>query len=347
MTSTFPSLNAPLTAVYFCSSTSHIAEMAHYTQISQAEAEEILQLYGKSSIVRMSPLTLGISNSNYRIDFHDHGTETSVLLKISNDKDFQQLSQEQSILQYLNRCGYSYSLEPLPLRNGDLVYHHGRFFGVVYPFIRGTPPNPSIESCHQVGQALAKLHVLPHRNEELQQLRPHESVGFGAQEILEFTRSRVCPKDFQEASRSFFPDDFKNFFQSNFAKGLIHGDLYYDNTLFAEERLQAVVDFEQSGIGEYIFDLGISISGTCLDQNRISLPLVDAYLKGYESVRPLPEAEKKFLDQAILMGLLSISLWRIRRFNEKVISPHLQDSYRELLDRATLFFKLKNLEFHG
>jgi homoserine kinase type II len=311
--------------------------MAHYTQISQSEAEEILQLYGKSSISKISPLSFGISNSNYKIDLLENDQRQSVLLKISNDKDFQQLSQEQTILQYLNRCGYTYSLEPIKLKTGEFVYHHQKHVGVVYPFVDGTLPDPNAHTCQEVGKALAKLHSLSHCQDEMDKLRPHETVGFGPGEILEFTKSDLCPNDYKNAVQTFFPDKFEEFFANEFSKGLIHGDLYYDNTLFDNEDLKVVLDFEQSGIGEYILDLGISISGTCLEHKEISLPLMRSYLQGYEFFRPLPTKEKEFLPRAVLLGLLSIALWRIRRFNEKAISPTLQNSYRELLKRASFF----------
>ena len=73
--------------------------MASYTQISLQEAEEILKLYGRSKVLKITPLSLGISNSNYRVDLE----EGSVLLKISNDKNQLQLSEEQAILLYLNQ----------------------------------------------------------------------------------------------------------------------------------------------------------------------------------------------------------------------------------------------------
>jgi homoserine kinase type II len=100
------------------------------------------------------------------------------------------------------------------------------------------------------------------------------------------------------------------------------------------------LDFEQAGIGEYILDLGISISGTCLEKGRIIPPLVDSYLAGYENVRPLKDKEKKFLDEAILLGLMSIALWRIKRFKEGNLNPLMADSYRDLLNRAFHYFEM-------
>lgn len=311
--------------------------MASYTQIGLNEAEEILKLYGRSKVLKLTPLSLGISNSNYRVDLE---TE-SVLLKISNDKNQLQLSDEQAILLYLNQRGYPFSLKPFALRSGELVYNYGSYFGVIYPFVPGIPPGPSDYTCREVGAALATLHSLKHDQKLLENLRPHESVGFGAQEILNYSRNAKCPSDYKEAFDYFFPDQLQAFLAAPFEKGIIHGDLYYDNTLFNNNQLSAVLDFEQAGRGEYLLDLGISLSGTCLEKGRIITPLVNSYLEGYEAIRPLSALELKFLDQAIILGLMSISLWRIKRFKERNLNPLMEDSYRDLIVRAMNYYQMK------
>jgi homoserine kinase type II len=154
--------------------------MASYTQIGLDEAAKILELYGRGRVLKLTPLSLGISNSNYRVDLEAE----SVLLKISNDKNQLQLAEEQAILLYLNQRGYPYSLKPIALSNGELVYHFNKYFGVLYPFVQGIPPGPSDYTCQEVGAALALLHSLPHEQSEIKKLRAHEAVGFGPQEIF-------------------------------------------------------------------------------------------------------------------------------------------------------------------
>jgi homoserine kinase type II len=93
-----------------------------------------------------------------------------------------------------------------------------------------------------------------------------------------------------------------------------------------------------------LLDLGISLSGTCLEKGRIITPLVNSYLQGYEAVRPLTTVEKKFLDEAIILGLMSISLWRIKRFKERNLNPLMENSYRDLIVRARNYHLMKQLE---
>lgn len=314
--------------------------MASYTQIDLETASTILGLYDLKDIVRLTPLSLGISNSNYKVELKNE----TVLLKISNDKNIEQLKEEQLILFTINKHDYPYSLKPFAMSNGEWVYSYKTYFGVVYPFVQGIPPGPSDYTCQEVGKALATLHKIKLPSDELQQIRRHEKVGFGPREILEYCEKSYCPNDFKRAVREFFPDHLKSFFAENFQESVIHGDLYYDNTLFDQNKLTTVLDFEQAGIGESILDLGISISGTCLEKGRVITPLVASYLQGYESVRPLNLAEKKFLDDAIIMGFLSISLWRIKRFYEGELNPLMRESYKDLITKAIIYKEMRELE---
>ncbi len=311
--------------------------MASYTQIDIETASGILEQYGLKDIVQLTPLSLGISNSNYKVELK---TQT-VLLKISNDKNIEQLKEEQFILFTINKYGYPYSLKPFAMSNSEWVYSYKNYFGVVYPFVQGIPPGPSDYTCQEVGKVLAILHTLKLPQDEIFKIRRHEKVGFGPREILEYCEKPQCPTDFKEAVKEFFPDQLKSFFAENFKESVIHGDLYYDNTLFDQNRLTTVLDFEQAGIGESILDLGISISGTCLEKGRVITPLVNSYLKGYESIKSLNNNERKFLDDAIVLGFLSISLWRIKRFYEGDLNPLMRESYKDLITKAKVYKEMR------
>ncbi len=316
--------------------------MASYTQITLEDAKEILRLYSRTGVKNCTPLSLGISNSNYRVELEGE----VVLLKISNDKNRTQLKEEQDILVYLQEQAYPFSLKPYPLHDGSFIYNYGQYFGVLFPFVEGIPPGPSDFTCKEVGKAIATLHTISHDQKKLLLLRSHEAVGFGAREIREYVKTKNCPEDFKTMFYQLFPDELETYLKtsSELETGIIHGDLYYDNTLFDHNKISTVLDFEQAGRGEYLLDLGISISGTCLEKGRVITALVNSYLSGYEAVRPMPTKERQLLDQAIMLGLFSISLWRIKRFKERNLNPLMENSYQDLLVRALHYFEMKKQE---
>ncbi len=309
--------------------------MASYTEINMNDAQEILRLYGITGLTQLTPLAFGISNSNYKVILN---TNDALILKISNDKNANELAGEQQVLQYLKQNGFPYSVSPYLTNEGSSVYEWESYTGVIFPFVAGEVPELNQENLFTIGAALARLHLTSEHAGNFSHLRPHTDVGFDLALIAPYCEKKECPKDFKLAFQTIFPEGvLKQTIQSNLPTGVIHGDMYYDNTLFRDGQLQAILDFEQSGTGEYLFDLGISISGSCLKNGDIDLDYTQAFVEGYESARELSKDEKTLLYYAILAGLFSISRWRIKRFIENKLDESKTENYKELLHRALRF----------
>lgn len=307
--------------------------MGDYTRLDIDQAQQILLLYSDKKLNELIPLSLGISNSNYKVVLKDG---EQLLLKVSNDKDHGELLAEQSILSLLAELGYPHSLRALNTKSGESVYQYKEFYGVLYPFIEGIPPGPSDVTCAEIGRALARLHILKF-NHKLHQVRSHEEVGYGPLRIKNYISSQKAQKYFVDCYERVFPQGVDHLADDQLAQGLIHGDLYYDNTLFQNESVAAVLDFEQAGLGEFLLDLGISVSGTCLEKGLLHPGLIASYLKGYEEIRPLPKNERDHFIDGVCLGFFSIALWRIKRFTEGGLNPVLKDSYKDLLHKAIAY----------
>ena len=311
--------------------------MAAYTRLSPEDIEEILGLYGLSPLKEVEPLSLGISNSNYRCSL-ENGSK--VILKVSNDKDKEDLEEEQGILQELR--DFPLSLTPFQTRQGESVYHWKELNGVVFPFVTGAKPMGNDNEVFQLGEALSSLHLFSLERElGRKPVRSHTKVGFELEGILNYCQQQNALEEFHSAcSQLLGPEEVKLWQESSLPTGLIHGDLYLDNTLFEEGKLQTLLDFEQSGLGAFIQDIGIAISGSCLDKDGVSHEKIKAFIQGYESQRQLESAEKELLNFAVALGFLDISLWRIKRFYDGNLDPQKKNSYKELLNLA-LDFKCK------
>jgi homoserine kinase type II len=260
--------------------------------------------------------------------------DRSIVFKISDDKSEMDLLEEVKLLEYLKSQNFPYSIYPLHQTDGSILYHLKNKVGLIFDLIEGKIPVPSEKTSEKIGKSIASLHNL----KTDPRLRPYDSVGFGAKKIIQYTQQENCPEDFLHLFEKTFTDRLKAFSEQIFPTALIHGDLYFDNTLFDPDgNLLAILDFEQAGIGPIILDIGISISGSCLENGKVSRKFMEAYLKGYESVRKLAKLERDFLNEAVLVGLFSISLWRIKRFKEGNLDPTREDSYKDLLIMAKEF----------
>ena len=313
-----------------------IGRMASYTELNIDQAQKILALYGIDRIEGIEPISLGISNSNYRVLLKD----SELLLKVSNDKNIKQLRQEMQILNYLKNKEFSLCIAPYSTNEGHLVYQEGSFFGVVFPFINGKAPEINGDTSQKVGEALAKLHSITSNRppSEFSRLRNYKLVGFDDDLIRNYVNeNKKCPNDFKKKFNQILLPRLNEISGVNLPSGLIHGDLYYDNALFENGELVTILDFEQSGIATFLLDIGISISGTCLKDGKIDQAQIDRFLVGYEQYRPLLEEEKNLLNTFVLIGLFSISLWRIKRFTEGNLDKSKSTFYRQLIERAEQF----------
>lgn len=312
--------------------------MGDYSQVDLAEIEQIISYYHFDPVDSFEPTIEGISNSNYKVCLKNG---EQVLLKISNDKTLEQLQNEQEILSALSKHGFKYSLRPYRSLKGRLIYEHNGMYGVIFPYIEGLPPVINPDSVRQIGMALGELHSLEIHREDLDVLRPHDLVGHGGESIKEYALSERCPADYKKAFKEIFPALLEGVPYDVFPSGIIHGDLYFDNSLFREGKLVTLIDFEQSGRGRYILDLGIALSGSCLTADKTSLDkeLIESFLSGYQSRRKLKVIETEYLRMAIAVGFFSISLWRIKRFYEGHLDDRKKYNYRELLERCRKFYQ--------
>jgi homoserine kinase type II len=185
----------------------------------------------------------------------------------------------------------------------------------------------SLDMAHQVGAALAELHAI----------QPPENLpdrfAYGIEcfdQVLgggtDF--SRWLAAHLGQIETSCHPD---------LPTGLIHGDLFYDNTLFQGGRLAAILDFEEACNYYLVFDLGMCAAGSCCIAGRLSLELTAALVAGYQDTRRLTVVEQELFQLHIFYGAAATAFWRFRQYN--MIHPEAgrQDNFvpmQELADQV-------------
>ncbi len=88
--------------------------------------------------------------------------------------------------------------------------------------------------------------------------------------------------------------------------GMIHADLHMGNFLIGAEPLVEgescpiiPIDFSFCGLGHYLFDLSVCLAG------GLNAALRPVFLRGYRSVRHLPESDMRAVDAYALAGIIS------------------------------------------
>lgn len=301
--------------------------MARYTTVSPIELTRIVAQYPIGTSLKLEEIPGGFGNSNFKLTT----TTGEFLLKICDEKDLTELNMQIALLQHLHQHAYP-TVYPI-LTKGQKPLIHETFGSVMlYPFLKGTQPQPSPKILAQLGKVLAKLHCippitgLPHFAMGISQMRPffHEvqDTQFATHPFVESLKSELA--------------SMKPQLNAPLPTGLLHGDLFLDNTLFEGERMVAILDFEEGCYDTLLIDIGMTIIGCCYTpQHALDLEAARRFLDAYNAVRPLTEDEWKYLDCFVHYAALSIAFWRFRQFNIRRPDANRANTYKEMLTRST------------
>ena len=189
---------------------------------------------------------------------------------------------------------------------------------LLFEYLRGVHPDLSdgqkaCEDFYQVGQTAAMLHLDAAGWKESRNLaRPHWDYDHMIGEGGLFGNWRQCEKLSsddrllleQACGRirhrlSLYGRDEENY-------GLIHSDLRAANLLKEKGRIQ-VIDFDDCGFGWHMYDLAASLS--FVEDHPWAGQWAKAWLKGYETVRPLRKADLAEIPTFIMARRIQLLAW--------------------------------------
>ncbi len=231
--------------------------------------------------------------------------------------------------------------EPIPTRGGDLVLT-AQAPGVPEPrlcvllrWVRGRFLTRSLLPVHleEVGSFTARLHCHAHTWEApsgFQRGRVDALTAVGrrgvyatAGDVLEGIDSPLALADWEQSTNLVAtlcsPEDtaivdrvvrnagaaFQALVTVPDTFGLIHADLHFQNVLF-QGRVAGAIDFDLSGFGPYVFDLGVTL--VQIQHLATYGALRGALLTGYRRVRALPPEHETYLDACAVLRRLQFVL---------------------------------------
>ena len=168
---------------------------------------------------------------------------------------------------------------------------------------------PNIEHCHALGDALAHFHLagadfpMFRANDlSLPGWRPLvKAIGAGADEVVPGLAAEI------EKELSYLEQRWP----SDLPEGVIHADLFPDNVFFLGDKVSGLIDFYFACNDTLAYDLAICLNAWCFEADgSFNITKARAMLQAYEGVRPLSEAELKWLPTLARGGALRFLLTR-------------------------------------
>lgn len=300
--------------------------MQQYTTLSTEELTEILKDYAIGISVKLEDISGGYGNSNFKLTT----TEGEYLLKVCDEKNIEQILMQVSLLEHLKKHAYP-TVYPIFQKNDEALYVSDNLNVMIYPFLNGGTPQPSQQVSKQIGQALATLHAIP-------PLPELPCFPMGITEISPFLErlkdSRFVGHPFVTWLKSEL-EWIQPELDKPLPTGLLHGDLFLDNTLFEGDKMVAILDFEEVCFDKMLIDVAITIIGCCYDtHHQLDLASVHGFLETYNTHRPLTKAELDCLDCYVHYAALCIAFWRFRQFNIRYPNESSADKYFEMITRS-------------
>lgn len=270
--------------------------MAVYTQISHSELSEFLMHYDVGTFQSFSGISEGVSNTNYHVHtgkgryvltlFEPHRVaadqvpffvEYQMVLKAAGISvpDVFKNSAGQAVSTFKNRPAILCSF--LPGKTGDA--------GMVTP-----------EVCRKAGMMLAKMHRVFEDGGAVAARFPENSYGIKKWVSwvagMGLGLNKIHDGLFQKVSQDI--KIIEKYWPHDLPAGPIHGDFFPDNVFFDHHTPVGVIDFHFAAKDFFVYDLSIAVNAWCFDMvNIFSAQRFGAMLDGYESVRPLTDAEDK------------------------------------------------------
>ncbi len=320
---------------------SHMKGTVAMTPTSERTLEEKLAAIaahfdlGKVQSYERAPGT----NDNYFVTTE----QGDYLFKLIVNTTLEDILQGLPFLQRLQEHAYSATAYYLTSSSGEPFYHSPDCDAVVLPRLPGSMADLSPAVCHEVGIALAQLHMVPYDN--LPQKRHWLDARY-LPEAIEAAVKMHGAEQLHETLSVF--RSLASFQPATFPPSIIHGDLDTTNCLFAGEQLVAFVDWQEIGVSAALMDFAQTVIGFCFvnqDEDSDYWALFDpelyrALYGGYTSVRPFSQYEREHLNDALkYVGLTqpvwSMLMWEHYHPGEQMVETNLL-YWKFGLDKLTL-----------
>jgi homoserine kinase type II len=250
--------------------------VAQFTRLDPPLVARIAARYGLD-VRAASPLAAGTINSNYRLDT-DRGR---VFLRVNEGAAERDVAWEAALVAFLAENGVP---TPRPLATPD-----GAAYAVVdgllltlFPWVDAVhhdAPDPA--DCAAAGRALRRFH--------------QAGAGFAEPRESRYAFARIAERAERLAAGTDLPppvattvSDLRRELGALVhlqlpVDGIIHGDLFPDNVLFAGDEA-ILLDFEQAAAGSFVYDVAVVLLSWCWSEGAFVRDCVAALVAGYGAV---------------------------------------------------------------
>lgn len=306
--------------------------MAVYTAVESTELTSFLANYSLGELQEYSGIVAGVENTNYRL----RTAQGEWILTLFESMPRTEIEFVLALMAKLADHSPHYA-RPETNHQGECLGELAGRPAVLVSCLPGESiEQPSAGQCRQIGLALCQFHQLA---ATIAQPRMNPRGDDWRVSLADKLRDRLSPDE-----RALLDDELA--FQAanrlgNLAQlpvGVIHGDLFRDNALFAAGQLSGIIDLYNSGQDCLLYDLAITANDWCMDRHgELDAARLTAFLSGCAEIRSFTDAEQTAWP--IVLRAAALRFWlsrlRLKHFPQQsgLAQSKDPDIYRQLLEK--------------
>ncbi|MDA3790147.1 MAG: phosphotransferase, partial [Desulfobacula sp.] len=219
----------------------------------------------------------------------------------------------------------------IPKKDGSYICDSKDGKVLMYEFKEGSEPELNHQTTGQIAKCLARLNNFKGFEKYPRKNIIHIDYCF---ELIE--QFKTAPFQYPEIYE-YFEDQTEYLLKpvtEILPRGLIHGDVFPDNTIFKNGILSALIDFEEVCVDNLLMEIGMCINGFCFVNNTLDLSLMETFLCEYNKIRKITEKEWELLYYYIQWAAHGLLSWHLRHFLIYKKNPKQLARVNELMERV-------------
>jgi len=305
--------------------------MSVFTSVSKQQLiNHLHQHYHIGELIDYEGITAGVENTNFFVTTN----QGEYVLTLFESHSLEKLSFYLGLMAHLAKAGIP-TIQAVS-SNQDKLLHtlNGKPASFIKRIKGANPVDVNASHCAQIGKMLARFHLAaqryPYQMENEFDLAWQKNTVAGWVHKMPANDAALLQHELTHQL------DLKAQIET-LPTGIIHGDLFRDNSLFDADKLSAILDLYTACNDSLLIDIAIVINDWCFKSSVLNEALVNSVLTAYQTIRPLENSEKELFNDCLRMSALRFWVLRLDlkynpRSNEKT-SPdaYNPDEYKQKL----------------
>lgn len=287
--------------------------MAVYTNLGAEDLAALIAEFDVGELTSAKGIAEGVSNSNWLVETtgKDGAGARFILTMYEFRIEVEDLPFFLSLLDHLAAKGC-----PVPRtihdRSGALYRMVGDKAVALIEFLPGVSvSHPTAGQARSVGRALAQLHLA---SADFAQSRDN-AMGLAESRRLADACGAAGMAEIDPALAALVERELpllEQAWPTDLPRSVIHADLFPDNVLMLGDEVTGLIDFYFACTDLTAYDMAVTHAAWCFDsEGRNFNPAISAaLLEGYESLRPLSDAERAALPVLARVAALRFTMSR-------------------------------------